>query len=149
MPLNRPAARVILLFVGITVGPLLFLLGLYSNIDSILFHRRALSTEGRIMEVRTRTTNFFWGPVHPYEYSVEFNLGGKVIRADPPNTSTRIEEGQWVPLIYDPADPVHARLADSGRDLTMNALCFIPGLGLLIGACIFLYRMRRGDYREG
>lgn len=149
MPLNRSGARVIFLLVGILAGPLLFLVGLYSNLDSIFFHHRALRTEGRIMEVQATATKFPWGPAYTYDYSVEFNLGGKVFRAHPPNTSTRMEEGQWVPLIYDPADPVHARLADSGRDLTLNGLCFIPGLGLLIGSTIIFYRMRRGDYRDG
>jgi len=149
MPLNRTTGRVLFLIVGIMVGTPLFLIGLYSNLDSILFHRRALHTEGRIVDVRTTATKFSGGPVFTYNYSIEFNLNGKIIRAQPRPTSTRFEEGQWVPLVYDPADPEHARLADAGRDLTLNAICFIPGVGLLTGAAIILYRMRRGDYRDG
>jgi hypothetical protein len=51
-----------------------------------------------------------------------------------------------VPLVYEPADPEHARVADAARDLTLNAICFIPGVGPVTRAAIILYRMRRGDY---
>jgi hypothetical protein len=147
--MNRAAARVIFVVVGIAAGIPLFLIGLYANVDSILFHRKALQTDAYVLNVRTSVANFPWGPAYTYNYYVEFNLSGKIIRAHPPATGSRFEQGQAVPLLYDPADPEHARLADSGRDVTLNAICFVPGLGLLIGTAIILWRMRRGDYRGG
>jgi hypothetical protein len=149
MPVNRAAARLIFVVVGIAAGIPLLLIGLYANVDSILFHRRALQTDAYVLNVCTTATNFPWGPAYTYNYYVEFNLSGKIIRAHPPGTGSRYEQGQAVSLLYDPADPENARLADSGRDLTLNAICFVPGLGLLIGNAIILYRMRRGDYRGG
>ena len=149
MPVNRAAARLIFVVVGIAAGIPLFLIGLYANVDSILFHRRALQTEAYVLNVRATATNFPWGPAYTYNYYVEFNLSGKIIRAHLPATGSRFEQGQAVSLLYDPANPENARLADSGRDLTLNAICFVPGLGLLIGTAIILWRMRRGDYRGG
>jgi hypothetical protein len=147
MPLNRDAVRVIFLIVGIAAGTPLFLIGLYSNIDSIIFRSKAGRTEGFIQDVQASATNFSWGPVYTYNYYVEFNLGGKIIHAHTPGTGTRYDVGQSVPLLYDPADPEHARLEESGRDLFMNSVAFIPGLALLTAAVIILYRMRQGAYR--
>jgi hypothetical protein len=149
MPINRAAGRLIFVVAGIAAGIPLFLIGLYSNVDSILFQRKALQTDAYVLNVRTTTTNFPWGPSYTYNYYVEFNLSGKIFRAHLSPTGSRFEQGQAVSLLYDPADPENARLADSGRDVTLNAICFVPGLGLLIGTAIILYRMRRGDYRSG
>jgi hypothetical protein len=126
MPINRAAGRLIFVVAGIAAGIPLFLIGLYSNVDSILFQRKALQTDAYVLNVRTTT----------YNYYVEFNLSGKNFRAHPPGTGSRFEQGQAVSLLYDPADPENARLADSGRDVTLNAICFVPGLGLLIGTAI-------------
>jgi hypothetical protein len=89
------------------------------------------------------------GPAYTYDYYVEFNLSGKVFHAHPASTASRFEQGQAVSVLYDPANPEDVRMADSSRDLRLNAICFVPGLGLLVGTTIILYRMRRGDYRDG
>ena len=149
MPINRAGARLIFVVIGIAAGIPLFLIGLYANVDSILFHRKALRTDAYVLNVRTSVSNLPWGAAYTYDYYVEFNLSGKSFHAHPPATATRFQPGQVVSLLYDPADPEHARLADSSRDLRLNAICFVPGLGLLAGTAIILYRMRRGDYRDG
>jgi len=149
MPINRAGARLIFVVAGIAAGIPLFLIGLYSNVDSILFHQKALRTDAYVLNVRTSVTNLPWGPAYTYDYYVEFNLGGKIFHAHPRPIATRFEQGQAVSMLYDPADPENVRMADSSRDLRLNAICFVPGLGLLVGTMIIMYRMRRGDYRDG
>lgn len=149
MPINRAGARLIFVVAGIAAGIPLLLIGLYSNVDSILFHRKAIRTDAYVLNVRTSVTNLPWGPAYTYDYYVEFNLSGKIFHAHPPPTASHFAQGQVVSLLYDPADPENVRLADSSRDLRLNAICFVPGLALLAGTAIILYRMRRGDYRDG
>lgn len=77
MRLDPPVKRVLFLMVALMAGIPLFLVGLYSNVDSIIFYSKAVHGEDLITNVRAQRTNFPWGTSYTYDYGVDFAVAGK------------------------------------------------------------------------
>ncbi len=143
MQLDAQAKKALLVLVALAVGGPLFLVGAFANVESIWFRSKAAETEARISNVLARGTDFPWGRVYTYDYGLEFRLREKAYNVNA-SSRTRYDEGSWVPVLYDAANPERVRIDDSSREWFFNAVCFIPGLALLIGAGLIVYRIKQG-----